>query len=222
MRTDLLPKNSDSWCNPITGFLSKERFETLAAQYPSFDEIFPHIVEHETWKPLTNTPGYICSSRYRVEDSPDLRAALTPSWRQFLAQIEDPEGEYLPKITEMFATPFEVRFTWHLGYEGFYLTPHRDAKRKLATHLFYFNRAAEWEPEWGGNLCKLSGKVEGSDPDNPTFADFQNCEELPLLDNQSVFLYRTEGSWHGVKPMHCGSGKFRLAFNVIFERINYG
>jgi len=39
-----------------------------------------------------------------------------------------------------------------LRVEGCAVSPHCDAVRKLATHIFYFNTEADWDPGWGGRF----------------------------------------------------------------------
>lgn len=216
-----LPTSQEHWCNPIGGFLSEKSFSTLLNCYPI--TIQRICDEHESMNivPLPSEPVYRCGSRIRIEFRKEVWEELAAPWQDFVSQILDPNGAYLAKVKTLITEPFETRLSWHIGYDEFFITPHRDAKRKLATHLFYFNDNRNWNEAWGGHLLKLTGKRGGSDADNPHYNDFSRFERLPLVNNQSVFLYRTEESWHCVAPVKCPTFRYRLAFNVIFERINH-
>jgi hypothetical protein len=100
-----------------------------------------------------------------------------------------------------------------MGYSGSEVSPHRDAEDKIGTHIFYFNRSADWSPEWGGETLVLAGKRVPTL--NPDFSDFDQQVAIPILDNAS-FLFKNEpDAWHGVRPLHAPEGHYRRLFNVI-------
>lgn len=206
------------WNNPLSNFLSEESFKTLQAEYPRLG-LFVFTPKVDKRYELHDGAGYSASSRFVLDGTPELLPKLSPAWQDFVHQMTDPDGAYIQKIKTLIQQPFEITYSWHLAHEGFYLKPHKDGYPKIATHLSYFNSAADWKEEWGGHLQVFEGKHPNTDPMWPAFFDFDKATPQPLLDNKGFFLKRTADSWHGVYPITAPRGKYRKLFSVVFEEI---
>lgn len=79
---------------------------------------------------------------------------------------------------------------------------HCDARRKLATHIFFFFATDEdWPREWGGDILILDDQQRYKAHSAPRFDDLNVAASLDLRKNGSLLFQRTEHSWHGVKPL---------------------
>ena len=134
----------------------------------------------------------------------------------FLAELDEGSA-YRDFIARMLgANDFSVRYAWHMGVTNSEVSPHRDNRKKLGTHIFYFNTDEDWDAAWGGEILVLEGKQ--TDAGNPDFDEFTKAHAAPLLNNQSFLFKNTPNGWHGVKPLTCPEGRYRRLFNVIIEQ----
>jgi hypothetical protein len=142
----------------------------------------------------------------RTEDLPVV-------WQDLIAELQDDPGyrRLLDRATGgREAVP---TFNWHVGVTGSEVCPHKDKDSKVATHIYYLNTAADWDPAWGGNMQVLDGRPAGVD--FPDFDDFPTQTNVDTLGNRSFLFRNTEDAWHGVRPLTCPPGRERRLFNVV-------
>ena len=71
---------------------------------------------------------------------------------------------------------FALRLHWHYTPSGCSVSPHCDARRKLGSHIFYFNTEADWDPRWGGETLLLDDGGRLHRDSSPRFEDFDRIE----------------------------------------------
>ena len=103
---------------------------------------------------------------------------------------------------------------WYYGWQGCGVSPHCDARRKLGTHIFYFNTEADWKTEWGGEILLMDDQKKWKAHSAPEFDDLQVAASLDPRGNDSLLFQRTEHSWHGVRPLQSPSNELRKLFIV--------
>src|SRR5262249_3432545 len=94
------------------------------------------------------------------------------------------------------------------------VSPHCDARRKLCTHIFYFNTEDDWKTDWGGNILIMDDGRKLNPHSGPTFDQLQVSAALDPRGNASLLFMRTDHSWHGVKPLESPDGPLRKLFIV--------
>jgi hypothetical protein len=195
------------WCN-LAGALREEAFEQLRADMPAlelFKPVFGKARRH----------GQQSHDRYVLEYEPGL--ALPPAWQAFIDELEGPQ--YRAWLARELGTGgFESRYLRHNTPAGASVSPHCDAKRKLGSHIFYFNTAADWDPAWGGETVILDDGGRFSARSAPAFEDFDAVESSETLGNRSLLFSRNGNSWHGVRELRCPQGTLRKVFIVVIER----
>ena len=144
---------------------------------------------------------------------------LPPSWMDFLAELQ---GErYQAFLRRMLGRgSFLLTFEWHYAWQGCSVSPHCDAARKIATHLFYFNREDNWRSEWGGQTLILDGKNRFRTHSAPSFDQLQVAASSEPCGNNSLLFQRTPHSWHGVRPLNCPEGVMRRLFKVTINAMS--
>jgi hypothetical protein len=96
--------------------------------------------------------GQASHDRYSLHYFPGLK--LAKPWMDFLAELEGDEYKsFLRRMLD--GRSSMLTFEWHYAWQGCSVSPHCDASRKIATHLFYFNQE-NWQPEWGGQTLVLN------------------------------------------------------------------
>ena len=90
---------------------------------------------------------------------------------------------------------------WYYAWQGCAVPPHCDARRKLATHLFYFNTPEDWDSGWGGEVLILDDERRWKAHSGPTFDDLRVAASIDPRGNGSLLFQRTPHSWHGVRPL---------------------
>ena len=79
---------------------------------------------------------------------------LAQPWREFIDELHGPTYESL--VRRLFGLRRNARFVltleWYYAWQGCGVSPHCDARRKLGTHIFYFNTDADWDANWGGRI----------------------------------------------------------------------
>jgi hypothetical protein len=139
---------------------------------------------------------------------------LSAPWRDFIAELEGPR--YRRFLCRMLRVPtYTAQYHWHYAPPGASVSPHCDARRKLASHIFYFNDEAEWDPSWGGETLLLDDAGRFDRRSAPNFEDFAASTRSIGLGNRSLLFARTAHAWHGVEPLHCPEGRYRRVFIVV-------
>lgn len=166
---------------------------------------------------VTRAYGQSSHDRYTLHYRLGLR--LPQPWMEFLAELQ---GEaYQSFLQRLLATrSFLLTFECHYAWQGCSLSPHCDAARKIATHLFYFNRDEEWDPSWGGQTLILDGGRNFRTHSAPKFEDLKVAASSQPSGNNSLLFQRTARSWHGVRPLNCPEGHMRRLFKVTVNSLN--
>lgn len=141
---------------------------------------------------------------------------LSEPWKEFLAELR---GEaYQSFLRRMLNLPPDkqiiMTMEWYYAWKGCAVSPHCDARRKLATHIFYFSTEAEWDTQWGGQILILDDGGRFKAHSAPAFDNFKVAAALDPRGNGSLFFERTEHSWHGVRPLQCPPETLRRLFIV--------
>ena len=195
------------WVNPH-GLLTETGYDALEDSLPKltlFTKVFG--------KPRSF--GQASHNRYALEYSPEL--SLPRPWKDFITELSGKNYRmFLQNLLDVDSV--DLHFHWHYTPHGCSVSPHCDAKHKLGSHIFYFNRNEDWDPAWGGETLILDdgGRFDrGSAPD---FEDFDHTISAKSLENYSLLFGRRNNSWHGVRPINCPENKLRKAFIVVINR----
>ncbi len=201
--------------------LSPEAFDRLQAEYPALELFERHVGLPRRFGQAPHDRLYLEleTSLYHQGDAaaPGVIAMrdLSPVWQQFIDQLRA-EPYRRAVLGLLRARAAMLRFTWHVAFTGCSVSPHRDAREKLGTHLFYFNTEREWSPDWGGSTL-LFGRRTASTM-NPGFDQFESATAAPFLGNQSLIFRNQRAAWHGMKPLAAPAGSYRKIFAVVFDR----
>ncbi len=197
------------WCNPAD-LLHPEAYRQLLQDLPpveTFDKTFGKVRKF----------GQHHHDRYSLEYRPDL--ALSDSWRGFIDELQGPVyREWLAGM--MNSNAFSLSFHWHYTPNGCSVSPHCDARRKLGSHIFYFNTTDDWDPAWGGDTVVLDDGGRFSRRSAPAFEDFDRAESSVALGNRSLLFVRNGNSWHGVREIRCPPDALRKVFIVVIDQMS--
>lgn len=142
--------------------------------------------------------------------------SLPLAWQEFLAELQAPV--YLDFLRRVLGPhSFIPTFEWYYAWKGCAVSPHCDATRKLATHIFYFNTEQDWKAVWGGQILILDGERRFKAHSAPSFDDLKIAAALEPRGNGSLLFQRTPDSWHGVRPLQCPEGQLRKLFIVTIN-----
>lgn len=208
------------------GLLSLEGFARLCADFPPLAVFERHVGLPRVNDQRPHDRYYLAyeSSLYHRKDKDYAldeaggtitHEQLAPSWQAFIDELRDPLGYGGFVARALGVSTFEMRFAWHVGTRGSEVSPHRDARDKLGTHIFYFNPRGEWLPEWGGAFLALGDKTVPRE--NPDFTDFAYENSIDILDNRNFLFKNTPNAWHGVRALECPVGASRRLFNVVLQ-----
>ena len=206
------------WEN-LHGFLTPQGFRTLYNDFPSLElfEYHNNIRRDHGQRPHNRYYlAYENSIYHKNGESGVVRNSQLPgAWQHFMNELETSD-QYHSFVCGALGIPdFKARYAWHVGTKGSEVSPHIDAKKKLGTHILYFNTSGEWDTMWGGATLVLGDKQ--TDAMNPDFSDFKTIEAACIVDNQSFLFKNTPTAWHGVTALTCPEDSYRRLFNVIFE-----
>jgi hypothetical protein len=141
---------------------------------------------------------------------------LAEPWRAFVTELN---GEtYFSFLRRMFGPQrFILTLEWYYAWQGCAVSPHCDAKRKLATHIFYFNTDADWDPGWGGHILILDDGGRFKAHSGPAFEELNVAAAIDPRGNGSLLFQRTDHSWHGVRPLQPPPGSLRKLFIITIN-----
>jgi len=197
-----------AWMNP-QGFLTEQGFATLR-------DALPDISLFQSTFGQTRHHGQKNHDRFSLEYRPDLD--IDPVWHAFMAELNGPE--YTRWLKKCFsAWNLKLSAHWHYTPNGCSVSPHCDSRKKLGSHIFYFNTEQDWQEAWGGETIVLDDHGEFTDRSAPEFSDFYAETAATTLGNRSLLFKRTNHAWHGVKAVQCPEGAFRKVFIVVVERV---
>ena len=115
------------------------------------------------------------------------------------------------------ARHFVLTLEWYYAWQGCGVSPHCDARRKLGTHIFYFNTEADWDSSWGGRILIMDDGGRLKTHSAPAFDDLGIAASLDPRGNGSLLFQRTAHSWHGVRPLESPPGHLRKLFIVTIN-----
>ncbi len=128
---------------------------------------------------------------------------LAQPWLDFIAEINGPHYQtFIHRVLGVpTAKPLILSMEWYYAWEGCAVSPHCDARRKLATHIFYLSSEQDWLSEWGGRILILDDERRFKAHSGPKLDQFKVAQELEARGNASLLFQRTEHSWHAVRPL---------------------
>lgn len=145
--------------------------------------------------------------------------SLPEPWMEFLSELQDDiYQDFLHRL--LGSRAILLTFEWHYAWQGCSVSPHCDAARKIATHLFYFNDES-WDPTWGGQTLILDSGGRFRTHSAPRFDQLRIAASSEPCGNNSLLFARTRHSWHGVLPLNCPPGKMRRLFKVTANCMSF-
>jgi hypothetical protein len=197
------------WVN-IQGTLTPEGFERLRETLPDFSSFERKVGVKRAYGQGPHDRGIL---HYR----PGLE--LPAPWKEFVAELQ---GEsYQLFLRRMLNLPPSKRIIltmeWYYAWQGCSVSPHCDARRKLATHIFYFTTEADWDTSWGGQILILDDGGRFKAHSAPAFDELGVAAALDPRGNASLLFQRMEHSWHGVRPLQCPPDILRKLFIVTIN-----
>lgn len=196
------------WINP-EGLISHDGYRALA-------ETLPDIAKFERQYEKERAHGQRPHDRYNLEYEKGLD--LSVPWREFIGELTD--GRYHDIMCRLFGVrAVDLRLHWHYQPAGCSVSPHCDSKKKLGSHLFYFNTEEEWVPSWGGQTQILDDGGRFHRNSAPEFEDFECVAKARSFGNYSLLFAQGAGSWHGVEEIRCPEGQMRKVLIVVIQRV---
>jgi len=195
------------WVN-MKNTLTPEGFERLRQSLPEVS-LFDRQVG------IKRAYGQGSHDRYLLHYTPGLQ--LADPWREFVAELFG--KTYMSFLSRMFGPEKRLILTleWYFAWQGCAVSPHCDAQRKLATHIFYFNTETDWDAKWGGHILILDDEGRFKPHSGPVFDDFKVGAEIDPRGNGSLLFQRTDHSWHGVRPLQPPPGNLRKLFIITIN-----
>ena len=195
------------WVNP-EGLLTEGGYQRLLETLPALPLFTARFG-------VARKYGQQSHDRFTLEYQDELNIAQP--WKEFIAELR---GKDYQRFLSRFigSRSFELLFHWHYAPNGCSISPHCDAKRKLGSHIFYFNTTHDWDPAWGGETVILDDGGGFPYKSAPRFEDFKRVIPAKALGNRSLLFSRTERSWHGVRELRCPEGNMRKVFIVVVNR----
>lgn len=138
-------------------------------------------------------------------------------WKEFIAELHGKDYDAFLRRMLGLAPGQKILLTmeWYYAWQGCSVSPHCDARRKLATHIFFFADDEDWPHEWGGDILILDDEGRYQPHSAPGFDDLKVAASLDLRKNGSLLFRRTDHSWHGVRPLQSPDpGVYRKLFIV--------
>ena len=191
--------------------LTPAGYERLRATLPGLE----NFDRHEGMK---RAYGQAPHNRYMLHYKAGLE--LPGPWQEFLDELR---GEYYQRFLRRLLGPHNYipTFSWHYAWEGCSVSPHCDAARKRATHIFHFNDENDWDQAWGGATLILASERPISTHSAPRFDELKVVAAHGPAGNGSLLFQRTPHSWHGMKPLKCPPGKLRQIFSVTLNIVTF-
>ena len=197
------------WVN-IEDSLTAQGFEELRRTLPDVS-----LFERKVGVKRAHGQGY--HDRYLLHYHPGL--PLSAAWREFIAELHGRHYEtFLRRMLGLGERKSIVlTLEWYFAWQGCGVSPHCDARRKLGTHIFYFNTEADWESSWGGRILIMDDGGRLKTHSAPEFDDLGVAASLDPRGNGSLLFQRTAHSWHGVRPLESPPGHLRKLFIVTIN-----
>jgi hypothetical protein len=186
----------------------------LPQAYEALRQSLPNVELFDKQVGIKRGYGQGPHDRYLLHYQPGL--TLAAPWKEFIAELQ---GEVYQSFLRSMLGPrkFTPTFEWYYAWQGCSVSPHCDAARKLATHIFYFNTESDWEASWGGEILILDSQRRFRTHSAPSFDELGVAASLQPKGNGSLLFQRTPHSWHGVRPLQCPEGKLRKLFLITIN-----
>ena len=195
------------WINPA-GLITEAGHRALV-------ESLPDVSGFKTLFGVKRLHGQQNHDRYALEYSDDL--ALPAPWKSFAEELRG--TPYRRFLARMFDTEaFDINMHWHYTPNGCSVSPHCDARRKIGSHIFYFNTERDWKPNWGGETLVLDDGGRLDRKSAPRFEDFDEVIPSQAIGNYSLLFAQGDTSWHGVREITCPDDHLRKVFIVVVNR----
>ncbi|HTW82144.1 MAG TPA: 2OG-Fe(II) oxygenase [Terracidiphilus sp.] len=187
--------------------LTPEGYESLRESLPPVEGFYKMVGVRRAY-------GQGPHDRYLLHYQPGLDIA--EPWKEFIAELRGPVyQDFLKRV--LGPHNFIPTFEWYYAWEGCAVSPHCDAARKLATHIFYFNTQDDWDSAWGGEILILDSERKFPTHSGPGFDQLKVAAKIEPRGNGSLLFERTPHSWHGVRPLRCPAGKLRRLFLITIN-----
>jgi hypothetical protein len=191
------------------------------AGYEQLRATLPDVSLFEKHESRQRSHGQGYHDRYILHYRPSV--PLADPWRAFLNEIQG--KNYDAFVRRMFGIKpgrkLILTMEWYYGWRGCAVSPHCDARRKVGTHIFYFNTEADWKDDWGGNILIMDDDEKWKPHSAPTFDDLKVSESIDPRGNSSLLFARTDHSWHGVRPLEPPPGPLRKLFIVTINTLTW-
>ncbi len=199
------------WVNPER-LLTEVGYQRLLQTLPDVS-LFTFVANRQ------RRDGQPSHDRYSLDYRDDLPVA--DAWHEFAEELKGPA--YRRFLKRMLGRgSFTIGFHWHYTPNGCSVSPHRDAKRKLGSHIFYFNTEADWDARWGGQTLILDDGGRFDRDARPQFEDFERVTASEAMGNSSLLFGNRENAWHGVRAVRCPEGAYRKVFIVVIDDLLRG
>lgn len=212
---DFLERAPFPWAG-LQGVIREDGFERLCDSMPGLE-----LLSAEFGRARGH--GQQSHDRYALQYGPALAPRLSRAWRDFVEELHS--EPYTTFVRELWGLRrrerFELSMHWHYAPAGASVSPHTDARRKVGSHIFYFNTPEDWDPAWGGQTLVLDDAGRLNAHASPGFGTLPQVAASTILGNRSFVFKRTEHSWHAVAPVTCPPGKLRKVFIVVVNRVNF-
>jgi hypothetical protein len=200
------------WCD-VPNILTPEGYERLRTSLPDVSLFDEH-------RGLGRAYGQGYHDRYLLHYQPDL--PISPAWQEFIAELQGPTYDrFIRRMFGVRRRRLILTLEWYYGWEGCAVSPHCDARRKLGTHIFYFNTEEDWQSNWGGHILIMDDQERYKTHSAPAFDDLQVAASIDPRGNGSLLFQRTAHSWHGVRPLGCPPNHLRKLFTVTINYCNW-
>ncbi len=213
--SSFLTKKPYPWAG-LQDVIVPDRFGELCAGLPE-----PHLFDAQFG--VARGHGQKSHDRYALQYHPSLDMHLSPAWRQFIGELES--DAYAAFVRRTFGLGETERFVlsmhWHHAPAGASVSPHTDARRKVGSHIFYFNTEDDWDPAWGGQTVVLDDEGRLKPHASPPVESLREVARSDILGNRSFIFKRTDHSWHAVRPIACPPERLRKVFIVVINRVNF-
>jgi len=199
----------------LQGVIQEDGFQRLVADLPRPDLFVPQFGVPRSY-------GQASHDRFALQYHPRLDTELAPSWREFVNELySEPYQRFVRQTWGIKPNQhFVLSMHWHHAPNGASVSPHTDARRKIGSHIFYFNTPEDWDASWGGQTLVLDDGGRMRAHSEPKAGKFREVAASQILGNQSFIFKRTEHSWHAVNPIKCPPDRMRKVFIVVINRLN--
>lgn len=175
--------------------LTDDGWDALRATLPDMSHFERSVGKKRSYGQAPHDRGIL---HYR-EDLP-----MEKPWQDFIAELQGKTYDaFLRRMLGLKADQQVIlTMEWYYAWQGCSVSPHCDARRKIATHIFFFATDDDWPREWGGDVLILDDEGRYDAKSAPKFDDLKVAASLDLRKNGSLLFQRTDHSWHGVLPLH--------------------